>query len=288
MYQASAGYVPSTLYPHGDVVIRCLACSRHNVIASAGLHAKVQVRYLGPKFVKFEDPLLKLHFNTPVTQLLFDTTRMYLLVLTTRSDHLYSIEVESCVGSKDHQKNNRAGQRWFVVPEAEYCNHFLLMANNTNAACLISDFFASPAITCENLSTFADTSIESITHLPGTLNVAVETHDSQPHALASVYTLPPWSSPVLQPSVIPGIAILPQQCAQFLGGNNASRLLILLQPDSWVRSVYLRDFGRQEYVVHFFVPEKYGSLTSEVYPVQTVDGDFAFACTIRSWFLEVG
>jgi hypothetical protein len=40
--------------------------------------------------------------------------------------------------------------------------------------------------------------------------------------------------------------------------------------------VDLKELERREYMEHFFVPEEYGSLNSEVHPVQTVDGDFAF------------
>jgi WD40 repeat protein len=279
MYQASSDYVPTTLYSHGDVVVRCLASSKHNVIASADLHANVQVRHFNPsnpESVQIEDLLLKLHFSSPVTQLLFDASGAYLLVSTTHSDHVYRIEDGSCVGSQDHQVDDRAARKWFILPEVNYCDHFLLVANVTIAAYSINDFSASPTVICETPSSFAATSIESVTHIPGTSNVVIETHDSQPHTLTSVYTLPPWASPMLQPAVITGISISPQQCAQFLGVNDASRRLVLLQPESWVCSVDLKELEWRQYMEHFFVPEEYGSLTSHVHPVQTVDGDFAF------------
>ena len=52
--------------------------------------------------------------------------------------------------------------------------------------------------------------------------------------------------------------------------------MMFLQPDSWVCSADMKDLAAKQFVEHFFVPEEYGSLNSDVHPVKTVDDDFVF------------
>lgn len=275
IYQASSGYTSSVLYSHDGIIIRCLAASRHNFVASADLHNNVQLWSFDPSkpsSCQAESQSLKIHLTSPVTQLLFDTSGELLLVSTIRSAQVYNVNDGACIGSQDFKDNERWIWKWFVVSTGDYRDHFLLMADSRITAYSVKEFSNAPSIICENPNGFAKTIIETIAHIPETLDIVIETQD-QPYTLSSIFTLPPWNLP---PAELSGTAISSQQSALFLGVNQGSKRLILLQPDSWVCSVDMTELKLQRYINHFFVPEEYGALTSNVHPVQTVDGDFTF------------
>jgi WD40 repeat protein len=279
VYQASNNYEPSTLYSHSEVIVRCLATSKSNIIASADIHANVQVWQLDislPKPVQIVELVLQARFNAPIRQLLFDASGMYLLVSTIESDHVYSVEGRNCVGSIDFQACGRLVWKWFVVPELNYLEYFLLMVDHSIVAYSVKNLSATPKAICEVSDGFMEAGIDSITHLPDTLCIVVEIQRPQSHTLTSVFTLPRWSSPAHEIITRPTSAFPSELCAQFLGVDQSSKRLVLLQPESWVCSVDLRELEARRYMQHFFVPEEYGSFNADVRPIQTFDGDFAF------------
>jgi WD40 repeat protein len=279
VYQASNNYEPAALYSHNEVIVRCLATSKRNIIASADMHANVQVWQFDaslPKPVQIRDLILQAHFNAPVCQLLFDASGMYLLVSTMDSDYVYSVEERSCVGSIDFRACGRLVWKWFVVPEMDYLEHFLLMVDHTIAAYSVKNFSAAPKALCEVSDGFMEAGINSITHLPDTPCIVVEIQRPQSHTLTSVFTLPLWGSPIHESVTRPTSVFPSELCAQFLGVNQSSKRMVLLQPDSWVCSVDLKELESRRYMQHFFVPEEYGSINGDVPPIQMLDGDFAF------------
>jgi WD40 repeat protein len=281
IYQSSGDYQPSIFYTHNGNIIRCLASSRHNVIASADIHANLQVRHFDPSklvSVQVEEPMIETNFSSPVTQLVFDASGMYLLVSTISSDHVYSIEHGACIGSLDSSAYDRTASKWFVVTEQDYCDHFMLLADGTLSAYSVKDFSTPPRRICGTSNVFAQTSIKSVTELPGTLCVIVETQHAQSHIVStSVLTLPPWIAPASDAMT----TLIPSDlCAQFLGASKASKRIMFLHPTSWVCSADLAELAGGQYLEHFFAPEEYNSLNSDlnnaVHPVQTHAGDFAF------------
>ena len=280
VYQSSGDYQPSTLYKHGGNMIRCLASSRHNVIASADIHANLQVRYFDPPksgSLHVEKLLIDTQLSAPVTQLLFDDSGMHLLVSTMDSDYVYSIEEGVCVGTHDSLDYDRTTSKWFIATQQVYRDNFLLLANGTLMAYSVRDFSAAPRVLCGTPNTFAGASIKSVTSLSGTMSVVVESQHAESHIMSSaVLTLPHWTAPASDATITP---IPTDLCTQLLGASEKSKRVMFLSRTSWVCSADLMELGAGQYLEHFFVPEEYNSLNdvnSDVCPVQTSDGDFAF------------
>jgi WD40 repeat protein len=292
-YQSSGDYQPSTLYTHSGNIIRCLASSRHNVIASADIHANLQVRYFDPskpRSLQAEDSLIDTKLSSPVTQLVFDVSGMYLLVSTISSDYVYSIEERVCIGIQNSLAYDRTASKWFVVTEQDYRDHFLLLANGTLTAHPVRDFSAASRIICGTSNVFVEASIKSITSLPGTFSVVVEIQHAQSHIVSSsVLTLPHWITPASDATITP---IPTDLCTQFLGVSGPSKRVMFLHRTSWVCSADLKELEAGQYWEHFFVPEEYNSLNrdvnSGVHPVQTSDGDFAFCMYDKVVVIEGG
>ncbi|KAF2133160.1 hypothetical protein P153DRAFT_331614 [Dothidotthia symphoricarpi CBS 119687] len=279
VYRTNNNYEPSLLYSHKGVIVQCLAANNHDLIASADLHANVQVWRFDvsqTKYIELKDVVLQAHFSAPVSQLLFDASGKYLIISTNESDHVYSMEHGSHVGSMDSPIRDQSAWKWFIVPEREYNEHFLLIADHTITAYSAKDFPLISREICRVSDESMGKKIDSVTHIPDTLSIVVETPRSQAHALTSIFALPPWSSLVHESATVSTSMFPSELCAQFLGVNQASKRMVLLRPDLWVCSVDLKDLEARQYVQHFFVPEEYGSLHSSVHPIQTVDGDFAF------------
>jgi hypothetical protein len=284
MYQSSGDYVPSILYTHEGNSVRCLTTSKHNVIASADIHANIQVRFFDPsqrKSLQTEDTIIAASFSSPVTQLLFDASGMHLLVSTMDSDYVYNIEDQKRIEAQGHQTTNRLARRWFVVTELIYRDHFLLVMDGRLMAYPVEDFSATPKVICELSSILTELGIKSLFHLPGTSCVLIEAHDPQTHVPStSLLTLPDWGASLSDgdstaPRVIPS-----NLCAQLIGASLTDQRIIFLHPTSWTCSMNLKELESGQYTEHFFVPEEFNSLHSSlnsgVNPVQTCDGDFAF------------
>ncbi|KAH8714072.1 hypothetical protein GQ44DRAFT_660589 [Phaeosphaeriaceae sp. PMI808] len=278
MYQASTEYSPSILYSHDGTLVRHIAAGKHNAIASADLLANIRVFQFdaSQRQISTKEPMLQVQFKSPVKQLLFDETGVYLLVSTLESDFVYNIENGSLIGSRNFPEDERMAWKWFVVSDADYQGHYLLMNNNTVTAFSIKDFPKAPKIVAKDLTIPVGPTIESITHVRGTLSVVVEIQQPSSRTLSVVVTLPRWSTLDLVPAIVPTSVILPDVCVQLLGVNQSSKRMVFLQPDSWVCSVDLKELDAAKYVEHFFVPEDYGSQSSNVRPVQIADEDFAF------------
>jgi WD40 repeat protein len=279
LFQSSSDFVPSTLYSHDGVVVKCLALSKSNIIASADIHGHVWVRQFDlsqPASLQSDISVFEKNFSTPIVQLLFDASDTYLLISTLGSDGVYRISDGSCIGTLPSQAEDRNVFKWFIAPELGYEEHFLLLNDHAVKAYSIGNFSEPPKTVCEFAKTTQRTSIESITHLSGTSYIIVETQDTELRTSTSVYDLPSWHSPKPDTASDTRYAISADVCAKFLGVSRANKRLMLLQPDSWICSVDLKDLDKNQCLEHCFVPEEYGSLNNEVKPVQTVDGDFAF------------
>jgi WD40 repeat protein len=279
LLQGVSDFVPSMLYSNNGVMIKCLASSKSNVIASADIHGHVRVRQFDlsqPASSQKDVSVFEKSFSTPIVQLLFDASGKYLLISTLDSDSVYRISDGSCTGTQPYRAEDRVVFRWFVAPELDYQDHFLLLDNHAVKAYSVGDFSELPEV----ISKFADTSgkasIESITHLSGTSCIIVETKDANLRTTTSIFDLPSRHSPKPDMASVTRYTIFADVCAKFLGISRASRRLLLLQPDSWICSVDLKDLDEKQCLEHCFVPEEYGPLNDDVHPVQTVDGDFAF------------
>jgi hypothetical protein len=200
------------------------------------------------------------------------------MVSTIHSDYVYSVEDGVCIGWQDASAHDPKTRKWFVVTEQDYCDHFLLIADEKVTAFSAQDFSAQPKTICGTSNIFAETGIKSITGISGTLRVTVETQQAYSDIMSTfVLTLSPWAGPAQDATTI----LIPSDlCALFLGTDKDSDRIIFLHPEMWVCSASFSELEAGKYSEHFFVPEEYNSLNSElnraIHPVQTADGDFAF------------
>jgi hypothetical protein len=248
-------------------------------MASADIHGHVRVCLFDlsqPASSRNDAPVFEKNFSTPIMQLLFDASGMYLLISTLDSDSVYRISDGSCTGIQPSQAEDRTVSKWFIAPELNYQDHFLLLDDHAVKAYSVGHFSEPRKVVLEFADISGKTGIESITHLPGTSCIIVETQDVNLRTSTLVFDLPSGHSAKPDTASHARYTISADVCAKFLGVSRASRRLMLLQPDSWVCSVNFKDLDENQCLEHYFVPEAYGSLNNDVHPVQTVDGDFAF------------
>jgi hypothetical protein len=217
-----------------------------------------------------------MNFNTQIVQLLFDASGLYLLISTVGSVHVDNTSDGICIGEQRFPAPERPVSRWFIAPELRYQDHFLLLEGHTITTYSTGNFSEPGRVIAEIVNTVELKSIESVTHLSGTTSIIVETQNDQLRTSTSIFSLSLQGSAIPQTASKADYTLSADVCAKFLGISRASRKMMMLQPDSWVCSVDLKDLDANQCLEHFFVPEEYGSLNSDVHPVKTVDGDFAF------------
>jgi hypothetical protein len=208
--------------------------------------------------------------------LLFDASGLYLLIFTVGSVHVYNALNGICIGVKPFPAPERPASRWFIAPELKYQGYFLLLEGHEMISYSIENFSEPGRVIAEIADTVELKSIESITHLLGTTSIIVATQNDQSRTSMSIFNLPLQGSATPKTASKVDYSLSTDVCAKFLGISRASRKMMMLQPDSWVCSMDLKDLGANQCLEHFFVLEEYGSLIGDVHPVKTIDDDFAF------------
>ncbi|KAJ4368868.1 hypothetical protein N0V83_005950 [Neocucurbitaria cava] len=190
VYRSQDNYQPSVLYSHDGVLVKCVAISSANLIASADVHAKIQVWRLSSNSLQVEQLIFQAQFAAPIFQLLFDTSGQHLLVSTTEQDHVYNVETGALTGTLRFGLEKRSAWKWFVASKSGYSKSFLLVTDCTLASYSVEDFPARAQIAPMPLEYPAHdasiiTEIDSISFSVETSTIAIEVRQQQENARIS-------------------------------------------------------------------------------------------------------
>ncbi|KAF1851892.1 NACHT and WD domain protein [Cucurbitaria berberidis CBS 394.84] len=286
-YRSQDSYRPSVLYSHDGIVVKCVAVSNVNLIASADMHAKVQVwrlSSLASKSLLLEKLVFQAQFPAPICQILFDTSGQHLLVSTTESTHVYNLKDGTLIGTLKFGVDKQSVWKWFVAPNSVYSSNSLLLTDLMLLNYSVEEFPAPANIPSLSLAypaqdTLSEVDITSISYLEETSSISVEVRqqrDSKRRTSTYLFTLPT-TTPTEPESPLPPSATIPQSLSpHFIGFSPFNKRFIFIDHESWVCSSDAHDLFEQRYTQHFFVPEEYVSEHDNIPPVQFFDGDFAF------------
>ena len=124
-----------------------------------------------------------------------------------------------------------------------------------------------------------ETGIDSVTYQPETSSIILEVRQQRgygSHSSTFIFTIAASPSLVSWPTFRPTNTLPQNLCAHFVGVNQTNKRFIFLHQESWICSIDFVELSELRFTQHFFVPDEYVHTNSDVLPVQTVNGDFAF------------
>jgi len=263
-------------HPHGGFV-NGLAVSQNGIMASSDVNCVVQVWNL-------KQALSPAHLYTysaaqlkgRIKQLCFSTHGDYLLVATSRSDHVYSMKDGSCVGSLKFECSERNVWRWLQVPSpVEQSEQFALIHDHIltqfSASAFPSKIDGFKAKIHYDVGVGNDeTDINSAIIHPDTQTLVVEVRYASGYVSSSSMFLFDLSTMTLLSDS------LPKHCKHVIGVSERTESLVFLHQNSWLCSINLANLTPGHYTQHFYVPDEYMSVRHEVLPVRNTDDNVVF------------
>ncbi|KAI1125662.1 NACHT and WD domain protein [Nemania abortiva] len=283
------GNQTGVLYAHSNSIIKCLALSRGNDIASSDTDGIMKVWQLDTSqlpVVRAARQRFQVHFKTAIRQVLFDDEGKYLLVSTTDLDSVYEVATGAVVGSLSFRVNKRQIWRWTCLQASDTTKRFVLVCDGSVKCYSALDFPSETAGARIKLEfkvdpEFTITSIDSITVHTETSSLIVDVSQRCGYLTSSIlliFRIPDLFNPE-QPEVRvePLRVLFSDYYMHFLGLNLTEFKLVFLHKNSWVCSVELPALADRHYTRHFFVPNQFTTRANEIKPWITRDKALIFA-----------
>ena len=288
-YDTNVGRQVATLYthPHSACISR-LTVSRTNLIASSDVNCVVQVWTMKSDLAS---PVHLYTFSTGqsmarVKQLSFSSHGDYLLISTAQTDQLYAIKDGSCVESLHFGTQDRKIWRWVeVVGQSHQPQELALVRDRTLTIFSASAFPSKVENSVIQLQYQVpkgteEVDISSAVFDAETQTLILEVRYSSGYVSSSITFLFNLSEEPPATTNAPIFTMmndqLPRYCKHFIGLSERTRSFIFLHHNSWLCSFDLASLAHGRYAQHFFVPNEYMSVQSEVLPVRTVDDRMVF------------
>jgi WD40 repeat protein len=277
----------TVLYSHQGAVVKCLAVTSGNMIASGDVGGRVQVWQLDtthPAMIKTDKVTLQARFTAAICQILFDHTGEHLLVSTMDSDHVYDVKSGTIIGSLTFGENGRSVWKWMASPETAHANRFMLVSNHElvsySAKTFPSEVDSSHIVLDFKIEDgFVETAIDSAVLHQESMSLILDIRQHRGYDITSstfIFKLPELFSDAAFVTLRPARIFESTFCMHFLGISRADNRLVFLHRNSWVSSIDLCSLDKKEYTQHFFVPSEFVTNSSDILPMQTADDCFAF------------
>jgi WD40 repeat protein len=286
-FNAKTGDQISVVYSHPESAsITRLTTSRTGIIASSDADGNLLVWNLGLGPVTASNRgslVLRWHSPTQISQLCFCARGTYLLVSTTRSDHVFSMTDGTCVGSLDWKAHQRHSWYWLQPSRQLEDEHFLLLCDREIQGYGARDFprivsKTRPVLQYDLGEDAIEVGIQSAVISKETHTLIIDILHNSGYVPSSttfmfdlsridntaIATLPPLSTPV------------EKFCKYTVGFTEKNSTFVFLGNDSWIYSISLVNLSLNKAVQHFFVPSEYLSWNHRVLPVSTFDGSIVF------------
>ncbi|KAI1196726.1 NACHT and WD domain protein [Nemania serpens] len=277
------------LYSHPNSIVKCLALSKSDVIASSDTNGVVQVWQLDTSqlpVIRAANQEFQVQLKTAVLQLLFDDEGRYLLVCTRDMDRVYEVATGVVVGSLSFHTDERQLWRWTSLPGSATPSRFVLVCDG-KVMCYSAENFPSEAadskikIQLKADTGFSLTAIESIVLHPETSSMMIDITQNRGFLTTSilfVFRIPELFSPKqLEISVEPIRVLTSDFYIHFLGIDQSDCKLVFVEGNSWVCSVKLSELTNTHYTRHFFVPNECTLRAREIRPLLTAENNLVFA-----------
>ncbi|KAG8531678.1 uncharacterized protein KY384_003310 [Bacidia gigantensis] len=275
-FDTKTGLQIQMLYNHPDgATISGLAVSHSDILASSDVNCGVQVW-------KLKQALSPAHLYTyssatlkgAIKQLCFNGD--YLLVATTHSDQVYSMEDGSCVGTLQFELGERKVWRWLQVPsQSEQPTQFALIQGHLMTRFSASDFPSK----IDNFKADLEydigegnneTDINSAVIHPETQNLILDIQYASGYVSSSSMFFFNLSKMTTMSELIP------KYCKHFIGVSERTQTFVFLHQNSWLCSISKNQLALGQYTQHFYVPDKFMLLRHRVLPTLTADDDVVF------------
>lgn len=275
----------TVLYTHQDTVGYIASCEG-NIIASSDLLNIIQVCQLEVSTsgaVSAGKITHSIRIASSVRQLLLNNSGQYLLVSTTKSDHVYRTKDGFFVGSMNWDQDARSAWKWCLAKGHERDDTFALVCDQNLSfyePSLFPQMYSTRKILLDYGLTqgFTAVAINSAIIDLMAMQLILEVAQQSGHtlkSLVSVYQLQ--SQAATQTSPLQPYASIPSGIFKcLLGVSQLDKRLIFLSKQSWVCTIAPATSPVTEYTRHFFVPNEYTTTSNEVVPVQASGGAFAF------------
>ncbi|KAI1407510.1 hypothetical protein F5Y13DRAFT_205954 [Hypoxylon sp. FL1857] len=287
-FDTQTGQRVSELYSHSpEAFITQLAVSENNYIASSDADGVLQVWKLAisqSAIPTCEFLILRASLSSPVRQLCFSTDGAFLLVSTAQSDHVYSMQDGSCVGSLHFEYSERHAWRWIQGPNQDGDHHFILVNDHIfqrySASAFPSRLDNIVIYLGYNLSGGdVETGIRSaFIHTESQILVLEVQHDSGFLSTSTVFLFD--LNGVLDDdetvTLRPLNDLLPRYSRHFIGASERTKAFVFLNRDSWICSADIKNAMARRFSRHFFVPSGYVSSSYQVLPVKSADDNIVF------------
>ncbi|KAH6684471.1 NACHT and WD domain protein [Halenospora varia] len=281
----------AVLYSHQSTVVKCLAVTHSDKIASADSNGNVQVWRLDTSQhtkIKVGSMKFQARFPCAICQIIFDQTGKYLLVSTMDSDHVYDCEAGILVGSIQFQANGRSLWKWVTLPDTKdtQIQQFTLISDHEFVSYSAEAF--PERIGSSHLKLdwkvedgFVEKEISTVVMHPESMLLVLEVRQQHGYETSSsvfIFKLPEPSSgsETAIMCLKPTRTLASDFCMHILGISRADNSLVFLHRNSWVSSINLSSSEQRKHTQHFFVPSEFVTNSSNVLPIQTVDDNFVF------------
>jgi WD40 repeat protein len=276
-FNLSSGEQTDVLYSHQHTVNHLLTCNKR-LVASSDLFNIVQVWSLIS--MAKAACLLELKFPTLVRQLLFDEQGEHLLISTSTTDFVYSVDTGQIVGSINWEEDQRTIGKWtFITIEDE--GHFALVHDHNLQGYCPSTFPQKSALghiplEYEVENGYIETEIHTAIFDPASMLLVLEICQRSGHlfnTMIRIFELHLGKNPSSF-SVLPADSIQLESMKHFLGINNGR--FTFLSKSSWVCSIPVSSGPMQQFMRHFFVPSDFTTASNRILPTIGMNGAFLF------------
>ncbi|RYC56363.1 hypothetical protein CHU98_g9844 [Xylaria longipes] len=278
------------LYSHShSVVVKCLALSKGNDIASSDTNGIMQVWQLDTSqslVARVTKQRFQTQFTTAVRQILFDDEGRYLLVSTSNFDRVYDVATSTIVGSLNFEADERQIWRWIHLPSSAAAGRFVLVCDGKIISYLATTFPSEVMGSQVKLELKVDsgfnlTAIDSIAINPGTSSLILDVSQSRGYLTSSVllvFQIPELFDPTQASVHVQTPRLLSSTYyMHLLGIDQADCRLFFLHRNSWVCSVKVSQLTDNHYTRHFFVPNEFTTRARDINSLFTRDKALIFA-----------
>jgi WD40 repeat protein len=275
-YNAKTGSQIAVIYTHahGSFVTN-LKVSKKNIIASSDADGIVQVWNLGsdePSILSQGPSLVRTISGAQVRQLCFSGCGDYLMISTETTDQVYSIPLNSCIGSLSFGPQDRNVWMWASFSSSGEEEQFMLIQDHVLKKFSVAGF-PSRADDCEihlayefeevgrevkidatAIDSQSQTLFLEVQHITGFAS-------SSTTFIFDLREVPPDSTSVTLSALD---NLLTRCCKNFIGFRERTRSVLFLHQNSWLCSTELTALGDDRYSEHFYVPAEYQSAEQQI------------------------
>ncbi|KAJ5150912.1 NACHT and WD domain protein [Penicillium canariense] len=287
LFNRDDGHEIGILYSHQNTIVKCLAVTKDNVIASGDINGTVQAWHLDgsrPTKIKAGKLLFQAQLSSAICQLLFDQAGDHLLVSTRGSDYVYEVMTGNLIGSLPCG-TERGVWKWTILPDPKCANQFTLLSNRKLVTYSANSFptemdDSQITLSYTTADGFIEVGIDSMLVHEETRTLILSIRQQSGYVATSsvfIFKLPRFRNGTLAVSIQPTRTLAADLCMHFLGISRADQSLVFLHQSSWVSSINLLALATPHYTQHFFVPSEFITNSNDVLPIQTVNDNFVFS-----------